>query len=130
MIIGHCQLVIVNYSHPEICHRTYKFAVRIVKLCKFLDQNPGVSRTLAQQLLRSGTSIGANLREAQSAESRRDFLHKLKIALKEARETEYWLDLLIDAEIVSPARLNTLRQECKELCKILISSTEKINNTK
>ncbi|MEC4807336.1 MAG: four helix bundle protein [Jaaginema sp. PMC 1079.18] len=120
----------MTYSQPDICQRTYQFAVRIVKLCQFLDQNPGVSRTLAQQLLRSGTSIGANLREAQSAESKRDFFHKLKIALKEARETEYWLDLLIDSELVPPNRIKPLRLECRELCRILIASTKKLNNTK
>ncbi len=69
----------------KIQERTLSFAVRIVKLCKFLSEQNGVTGVLYKQLLRSGTSIGANVREAQSAQSDRDFLHKLEIALKEAR---------------------------------------------
>jgi four helix bundle protein len=72
-------------------------AIRIVKACSFLDEKPGVCRTLSNQLLRSGTSIGANIREAQSAQSNKDFLHKLEIAFKEERETEYWLMLVYPA---------------------------------
>jgi four helix bundle protein len=68
-----------------------------VKACSFLDEKPGVARTLGKQLLRSGTSVGANVREAQSD---RDFISKLEIALKEARETQYWLEVLIEADIV------------------------------
>ncbi|MBW4621094.1 MAG: four helix bundle protein [Cyanosarcina radialis HA8281-LM2] len=116
----------MEYSHPDICRRTYEFAIRIVKLCTFLDGQPGVARTLSKQILRSGTSIGANIREAQSAESDRDFIHKLEIALKEARETEYWLELLVSTGIVTPNRLNNLVNECKQLCRILISTTKKL----
>lgn len=66
--------------NAPITDRTKKFAVRIVKACAFLDEKPGVARTLSKQLLRSGTSIGANVREAQSAQSNRDFISKLEIA--------------------------------------------------
>ncbi|MEO0535650.1 MAG: four helix bundle protein [Cyanobacteria bacterium P01_A01_bin.123] len=72
-----------------ITSRTFDFAVRIVNLCKVLDSNPGVSRTLARQLIRSGTSIGANVEESQATQSTADFVHKLEIALKETRETRY-----------------------------------------
>ncbi|MEO1351096.1 MAG: four helix bundle protein [Cyanobacteria bacterium J06635_15] len=72
-----------------ITNRTFDFAVRIVNLCKVLDSNPGVSRTLARQLIRSGTSIGANVEESQATQSTADFVHKLEIALKETRETRY-----------------------------------------
>jgi four helix bundle protein len=81
---------------------------------------------LAKQLLRSGTSIGANVREAQSGQSHRDFLHKLEIALKEARETEYWLEILIESELVETHKFNQLLQESTEIKAILISSTKKL----
>ena len=73
----------------SIADRTKKFAIRIIKACSFLNENPGISRTLSKQLLRSGTSVGANVREAQSAKSNADFIHKLQISLKECRETQY-----------------------------------------
>ncbi len=78
----------------SITDRTKAFAVRIIKACSFLDEKPGVCRTLSKQLLRSGSSIGANVHESRSAQSDKDFLHKMEIALKEARETEYWLEIL------------------------------------
>jgi four helix bundle protein len=68
----------------SIADRTKAFAIRIIKACSFLDEKPGVCRTLSKQLLRSGTSIGANVHESRSAQSDRDFLHKMEIALKEA----------------------------------------------
>jgi len=75
----------------DICERTFDFAVRIVRLCRFLDEQPGVGRTLAGQLLCNGTSIGASVEEAQGRQSKADFLSKISIACKEARETLYWL---------------------------------------
>lgn len=101
----------------DICDRTFTFSVRIVNLCQFLDDKPGVTRTLAQQLLRSGTSIGANVEEAQAAQS--NFISKLMIALKESRETRYWLRLLIASEIVPQERISQLQTEAEELTKIL-----------
>ncbi|HEX8845810.1 MAG TPA: four helix bundle protein [Pyrinomonadaceae bacterium] len=71
----------------EIQSRTFEFAVRIVNLCRRLDEQPGVGRTIGRQLLRSGTSIGANVEEAQAGQSKADFISKISIALKEARET-------------------------------------------
>jgi four helix bundle protein len=105
----------------EICERTFQFALRIVKLCDFLNSTPGVSRELSRQLVRSGTSIGANVEESQAAQSTADFIHKLEISLKEARETRYWLRLLIAAEIVSSSRLVPLLNEANEIVKILAS---------
>ena len=110
----------------SISDRTKQFAVRIIKACSFLDEKSGASRTLAKQLLRSGTSIGANVREAQSAQSDRDFLHKLEIAVKEARETQYWLEILIEAEVVNSKKFSSLLQEANEIGKILVVSTQKI----
>ncbi len=112
----------------KIQERTLSFAVRVVKLCKFLSEQDGVTRVLYKQLIRSGTSIGANVWEAQSAQSDRDFLHKLEIALKEARETEYWLILVVKAELVKEQRIKLLRQECEEIIKILVAITKKIKH--
>ncbi|HCF30764.1 MAG TPA: four helix bundle protein [Cyanobacteria bacterium UBA11049] len=84
-----------------------------MKACSFLDEQSGVVRTLSKQLLRSSTSIEANVREAQSAQSDKDFLHKLEIAFKEARETEYWLEILIESGIVEPKKFNALLQEAQ-----------------
>ena len=112
----------------DIVEGTFRFSVRIVKLCQVLDERPGVGRTLARQLLRSGTSIGANVEEAQAGQSRADFLSKYSIALKEARETHYWLRLIAECEILAPIRLAEITQECDELVAILtaiIKSTRK-----
>ena len=78
----------------DIDKRTFDFAVRIIKLYQHLDRKPGVGRILGQQILRAGTSMGANIEEAQAGQSRADFISKNAIALKESRETSYWLRLL------------------------------------
>lgn len=104
---------------PEIVTRTFEFAVRITKLCMFLGNKPSASRTLGNQLLRSGTSIGANVEESQSAASTADFVNKLTIALKEARETGYWLRLLSAADVLDKKRLSPLTQEANEIAKVL-----------
>ncbi|MBE9200247.1 MULTISPECIES: four helix bundle protein [unclassified Nodularia (in: cyanobacteria)] len=113
-------------TNSNITDRTKSFAIRIVKACCFLDERPGVYRTLSRQLLRSGTSIGANVREAQSAQSDKDFIHKLEIALKETRETQYWLEILIESELVEPKKFQSLLQEANEIGKILVASTKKL----
>lgn len=119
----------MSEEKEKIQDRTLSFAVRIVKLCQFLEKHSGVTKVLYKQLIRSGTSIGANCSEAkyaQSAQSDRDFLHKLEIALKEARETEYWLILLLEADLVKEQRIKLLRQESNEIIKILVAITKKI----
>jgi four helix bundle protein len=103
----------------DITERSFQFAVRIVKLCEHLDSSTGVSRTLANQLLRAGTSIGANVEEAQAGQSKADFISKLSIANKEARETLYWLKLLIASEIVEESKLLPLCDEANQLVSIL-----------
>lgn len=115
-------------SQILITDRTKQFAIRVIKACYFLDQQVGILRTLSNQLLRSGTSIGANVREAQSAQSHRDFLSKLEIALKEARETQYWIEILIESDMVEASKFNPLLQEATEITKILIASTKKLKN--
>ena len=112
---------------PDICERTFEFATRVVKLCQALDEKPGVSRILAGQLLRSGTSIGANVEEAQGGQSKADFVSKLAIACKEARETHYWLRLFAETNVVSEQKLNPLIDEANQLVAIL---TTIIKNTR
>jgi four helix bundle protein len=109
-----------RYDLPE---RT--FARQIVELCRTLERAPGVSRTLARQLLRSGTSIGANIEEAQAGQSRADFVAKAYVACKEARETHYWLRLLAAGNVVPAERLSSLTIEANELVAILTSIVKK-----
>ena len=105
----------------DITTRSFQFAVRIVKLCRFLEKQNGVPRTLANQLLRAGTSIGANIEEAQAGQSKADFTAKMAIARKEARETLYWLRLLKAAEVVEAEKLSGITKEADELVRILTS---------
>lgn len=111
----------------DIVGRTFDFSVRIVKLCQVLDKLPGVPRILAGQILRSGSSIGANVEEAQAGQSKADFISKLSIACKEARETRYWLRLLTATDIMSKSILTPLIDEANQLTAILITI---INNTR
>ena len=115
----------------DIQERSFQFAVRVVKLCQFLSDKAGVSRTLSNQLIRSGTSIGANIEEAQGGQSRADFLAKMSIALKESRETLYWLWLLSAADVVKLELIAELQSEANEITAILTSivkSTQENNN--
>ena len=99
------------------------FALRVVRLYKYLrDRKESV---IAKQMLRSGTSIGANIAESRYAQSKSDFASKLQIALKEAAETEYWLELLRDSEIVkSSSAFDSLCTDCTELIKLLTASVK------
>ena len=106
--------------------RTFEFAVQVVKLCKILDEKPGVSRTLVNQLLKSGTSIGANVQEGQSSQSEADFLAKYNIACKEARETYYWLRLLVATNLIMENKVQGLITECNELLAILTAIVKKL----
>jgi len=109
----------------DIAERTFEFARKTVKLCQMLDQVPGVSRTLSNQLLRSGTSIGANVEEGQGSQSRADFIAKYSIACKEARETHYWLRLLAATEILPQSQLSELLEEAHQLVAILTAIVKK-----
>jgi four helix bundle protein len=90
-----------------------------------LDKRPGVARTLSRQLLRSATSVGANVEEGQAGQSRADFVSKYSIAAKEARETHYWLRLLADNDIVPTSNLQDLLDECNQLVAILTTIIKK-----
>jgi four helix bundle protein len=103
----------------DICDRTFAFAVRIVKLCRYLNKQLDIDRMLIKQLIRSGTSIGANVEEAQAGQSIPDFISKYAIALKEARETRYWLRLLVGSESISADRVDDLLAEIEEIMRII-----------
>lgn len=102
----------------KIDERTYKFALRIIKLVNALPQNK-VGDVLGRQVLRAGTSVGANVEEAYAASSKRDFTNKLSIALKEARETHFWLRLIRDSGLVPTKQIESLIQEALEIKLIL-----------
>ena len=97
-----------------------------MKLSNELSKTPGLGRTIANQLLRPRTSIGANVEEGQGAQSEADFVAKYSIARKEARETHYWLRLLAESKTVPPAKLTELITESDELIAILTSIVKKI----
>jgi four helix bundle protein len=103
----------------DIVARTFQFALSIIELANQLDDGKGSSRVLTRQILRSGTSVGANIEEAQAAESKADFAHKYNIALKEARETRYWLKLLGASNIAKTTNLDSLIRESDEICRII-----------
>ena len=98
-----------------------QFAVDIVKLCTDIKEHRR-SNVLLNQLLRSGTSIGANIHEANYASSRADFINKFQIALKECYETDYWLELFKDTDMITAEEYKTLFTQCSKLRKLLISS--------
>lgn len=105
----------------ELEKRTKQLALRVIKLADALPRTR-VANVLANQVLRSGTSIGANYREANRAQSREDFIHKIAVCEKEAAETEYWLELLVEANLVRRAMLTPLLNESSELLAIFVSS--------
>ena len=107
-------------GNSVIASKAYSFALEIIKVYKYL-LNEKKEYVLSKQLLRSGTSIGANINEAISGQSKRDFIHKLSISLKEATETAYWLNLLKDSEYINHVFYNSLHQSCVEIIKILRS---------
>lgn len=98
--------------------KSFRFAVRIVKLCNYLSASKK-EHVLSKQLLRAGTSIGANISEAEQAQSRADFVSKMNIALKEAVETNYWLRLLHATDYLSDEEFSSIHSDCRELEKML-----------
>ncbi|MGE5836301.1 MAG: four helix bundle protein [Acidobacteriota bacterium] len=104
--------------------RSFTFACDVVRLYQVLEKT--VPTTLARQVLRAGTSIGANLEEAKVAQSRRDLISKFSIALKEARETSYWLRLLAATELATPEALAACLHEANQLVAILTASVRRL----
>ncbi|WP_407520333.1 four helix bundle protein [Lacibacter sp. MH-610] len=103
--------------------KSFDFAVRIVKLYKFLKKEHN-EFILSQQIVRSGTAIGALIREAEHGESMKDFIHKLNIGLKEANESKYWLDLLVATEFITKRMYDSINKDCEELLKLLTASVK------
>lgn len=103
-----------------IAVKSKAFAVRIVKLCHYLGER-GKDYGMAGQLLRSGTGIGANVREAARGQSKKDFIYKMSLALKECAATEYWLELLHDTEYLDDRQFHSINDDCQELLCILVA---------
>lgn len=99
--------------------KTFKFAIDTVNIYKYLSGNNEF--IMSKQILRSGTSIGANVKEGIKGQSKRDFLSKMYIALKEANETEYWIQLLIATGYLDKSKHNQYLSDCQEICRILHS---------
>ena len=107
----------------DLEQRTKHFALAVISLVSSLPKSKAAD-VIGYQLLKSGTSVGANYREARRAQSRTDFVHKLAICEKEAAETEYWLELLADSDLASIARLEPLLNEVRQLIAIIASSAK------
>ena len=101
-----------------IKEKTFAFGIRIVKLCKYLDETKR-EFILTNQLKRSGTAVGAMVMEAEHAESKKDFIHKMTIALKEANESIYWIQMLKAGEYISQKEFDSIHYDCEEIIKIL-----------
>lgn len=119
----------IKYSNV-VLEKSFNFGVRILKLYRFLLKQDHYLEPILKQILRSGTSIGANITEAQNSPSIKDFINKLNIALKEARESEYWLNLFKASDIIDEKSFKSLQLDCKELIKLLIAiiKTSKSNS--
>ncbi|HCA97786.1 MAG TPA: four helix bundle protein [Cyanobacteria bacterium UBA9226] len=113
-------------DNSPLKNKSFAFAIRIVNLYKYLCLNKQ-EYVLSKQILRCGTSIGALVREAEQAESKADFIHKLAISLKEANETEYWILLLRETDYLTPKESESILNDLKEILKLL---TTIIKNTK
>ena len=114
----------------DIYERAVEYALRVIRVYRFLQKTKdSVAVVLGRQLLRSGSSIGANLTEARSGESRKDFVHKFSIAQKEARESLYWPTLIQRAELVPDQKIGSLIQETNELIAIITSIIVKTKGT-
>ena len=103
-----------------ILEKSMDFAVRIVKLYQYLSREKG-EEVMAQQMLRSGTSVGANVHEAVEGASKKDFIAKMGISLKEASETRYWLELLYRTEYLTEVEYESIRQDCDEVTRLLVA---------
>jgi four helix bundle protein len=122
--------MIENMEEKEnnlILTESKKFALRIIKLYRYLAFEKH-EYVLSKQAVRSGTSIGANIREAVQAQSRADFLSKMQIALKEASETEYWLELLYESAYLNRTEFEDIYADCNQLNRILISIVKSTKN--
>ena len=118
-----------RYMERVTLEKSKAFAVRIVNLHKYLC-NEHKAYDIAKQILRCGTSIGANLSESECAISRNDFKSKIYIALKEACETKFWIELLHDTDYIDDAAFNSIYEDCLELIRLLMATTKTLSKTK
>ena len=109
-----------------IYDKSYRFAIRIVNLSKYLDEQHAFA--ISNQVLKCGTSIGANVSESQQAQSRKDFISKLSIALKAASETVYWLNLLKDTDYITETEFTSITNDCEELIRLLTAIIKSTKN--
>ena len=119
----------MNNSNISIQERTQCFAIRVVKAYETIKTDNHFDDAIvviSKQFLRSGTSIGANVAEAKYAQSNKDFIHKYSIALKEASETRYWINLMIKSELISFNKMKLILEEVKNITNILISIINKL----
>ncbi len=103
--------------------KSYEFAIRIVKLTQYLQENRN-EYVLSRQVMKSGTAIGALIREAEFGQSKADFINKMSIAFKESNETTYWLSLLYDTTYIDDKSFNSLKNDCLELISLLVSTVK------
>ncbi len=116
-----------NRSKNIIQQKTFALALKVIQLVKYLEKEER-EYVLSKQLMRSGTAVGALVREAEHAESKKDFIHKMSISLKEANETKYWLDLLAESGLVAQEGLTQLQKDSIEVIKILVSIVKSSKN--
>lgn len=116
----------MNNDQSITFQKTKQFAVRIIHFAKYLEERH--EQMFARQILKSGTSIGANTRESWNAQSKADFINKLSIALKEADETAYWLELLVESDIIDQATFLPLRNDLTEIIALLTASIRTAKN--
>ena len=121
----------LNRTDSKLHVKSYAFALSIIGLAKFLNEQKH-DFILSKQILRSGTAIGALIRESEFAQSKADFVNKLSVSLKEANETDYWLNLLKDSNYIDEKSFLSMEEDCGELIALLVSSikTVKINTMK
>lgn len=109
----------------DLSARTFQFACQIVRLCRQLSVNPGVYRQIGAQLVRAGTSVGANFEEARAAHSRREFACKLSLVLREAREAHYWLRLIQETGLMPASDVSVPMREANELVAIFTAAVRR-----
>ncbi|MEW6193724.1 MAG: four helix bundle protein [Bacteroidota bacterium] len=117
-----------EYGNP-ILDKSFRFGAKVVKFYLIRIKNDFQIKDILRQLMRSGTSIGANVAESQEAASKKDFVNKLSIALKEARETEYWLKLLKESSVINEKEFMSLINDCNELICLLVSIIKKLKES-
>jgi len=112
-----------------IKNKSFAFSLRVIKLYKYVVETKK-EYVLSKQILRSGTAIGALIYESEHAESKADFIHKLSISLKEANETDYWLELLFQSDYISQIEYESIKRDIQELLKLLVSIIKTSKSTK